>query len=188
MNALVYVKCRHLTILKVTGKISVVIYSLLFLDNRLLFWKIFKFLLVILTNDWLFSDIASWYLKITSCRWLKENNRLIFPITGIDNQGKKQNKKHFIELKPLILMSNGAKLAVAPVARATPLFLPRPEIIYIYVLHFSAPPLTYFVRAIPPLSPDWRHCWWVRCCCIIFSFLEDCVRPIAGNRTLVGLW
>ena len=41
-------------------------------------------------------------------------------------------------------MFNGAKLAVASVARATPLFLPRPEIIYINVLHYSA--------------PDWRHC------------------------------
>ena len=41
----------------------------------------------------------------------------------------------------------GAKLAVAPVARATPLFLPRPEIIYINVLHYSAPPeLIYFVQ------------------------------------------
>ena len=26
------------------------------------------------------------------------------------------------------------------------------------VLHFSAPPRTYLVRATPPLSPDWRHC------------------------------
>ena len=32
-------------------------------------------------------------------------------------------------------MSNGAKLAVASVARATPLFLPRPEIIYINYLY-----------------------------------------------------
>ena len=43
-------------------------------------------------------------------------------------------------------MSNGAKLAVASVAR-TPLFLPRPEIIYINVLHYSAPPeLIYYVQ------------------------------------------
>ena len=46
------------------------------------------------------------------------------------------------------------KLAVA---RAPPLFLPRPEIIYIYVLHFSAPPWTNLVRAPPPLSPDRRY-------------------------------
>ena len=42
---------------------------------------------------------------------------------------------------------NGAKLAVASVARATLLFLPRPEIIYINVLHYSAPPeLIYYVQ------------------------------------------
>ena len=51
----------------------------------------------------------------------------------------------------------GAKLAVAPVARATPLFLPRPEIIYINVLHFSAPPRTYLVSATPLFRPLWRH-------------------------------
>ena len=54
-------------------------------------------------------------------------------------------------------MYNGAKLAVASVARATPLFLPRPEIIYINVLHYSAPPRTYLLRATPPLCPNWRH-------------------------------
>ena len=52
---------------------------------------------------------------------------------------------------------NGAKLAVASVACATPLSLPRPEIIYINVLHYSAPPRTYLLRATPPLCPDWRH-------------------------------
>ena len=52
---------------------------------------------------------------------------------------------------------NGAKLGVAPVARAPPLFLPRPELKYIYVLHTSAPPRTYLVRATLLLSPDWRH-------------------------------
>ena len=42
---------------------------------------------------------------------------------------------------------NGAKLAVASVARATPLFLPFPKIIYINVLHYSAPPeLIYYVQ------------------------------------------
>ena len=54
-------------------------------------------------------------------------------------------------------MSNGAKLAVASVARATLLFLPRPEIIYINVLHYSAPPRTYLLRATLPLYPVWRH-------------------------------
>ena len=57
-------------------------------------------------------------------------------------------------------MSNGTKLAVAPVARATPLFLPRPEIIYIKVVHYSAPPRTYLLRATLPFCPDWRH--WFR--------------------------
>ena len=51
---------------------------------------------------------------------------------------------------------NGA-IAVASVARATPLFLPRPEIMYINVLDYSAPPRTYLLRATPPLCPDWRH-------------------------------
>ena len=52
---------------------------------------------------------------------------------------------------------NGAKLAVASVARATPLFLPRPEIIYINVVHYSAPPRTYLLRATPLFRPLWRH-------------------------------
>ena len=41
----------ELTILKIAGKISVIIYSLLFLDNSLLFWKIVNFLLVILKKN-----------------------------------------------------------------------------------------------------------------------------------------
>ena len=64
----------------------------------------------------------------------------------------------FMFVQPLhMYMSNGAKLAVASVARATPLFLPCPEIIYINVLHYSAPPRTYLLRATPPLCPDWRQ-------------------------------
>ena len=55
-------------------------------------------------------------------------------------------------------MRNGAKLAIASVARATPLFLPRPEIIYINLLHYSALPQTYLLHATPPLCPDWHHC------------------------------
>ena len=35
------------------------------------------------TNNRQFSNITSFYLKITSCRWLKENNRLLFSVTGI---------------------------------------------------------------------------------------------------------
>ena len=57
----------------------------------------------------------------------------------------------------------GAKLAVAPVARATPLFLPCPEIIYINVLHYYAPPRTYLVPATLLLSPDWRHWLFLFC-------------------------
>ena len=55
------------TILKITSKISVVIYCLLFLDNSLLCWKVVNFLLVILTNNQLFFNITSCYLKMTSC-------------------------------------------------------------------------------------------------------------------------
>ena len=58
----------------------------------------------------------------------------------------------------IYFMLNGAKLGVAAVARATPLFLPRPEIMYINMLHISAPPRTYLVCTPPVLSPDWRHC------------------------------
>ena len=54
-------------------------------------------------------------------------------------------------------MTNGAKLGVAAVACATPLFLPRLEIMYINMLHISAPPRTYLVYAPLVLSPDWRH-------------------------------
>ena len=55
-------------------------------------------------------------------------------------------------------ITNGAKLGVAAVAHATPLFLPRPKIMYINMLHISAPPArTYLVCATPVLSPDWRH-------------------------------
>ena len=54
----------------------------------------------------------------------------------------------------LLKIYNGAKLGVAPVAHAPPLFLPRPELKYMYVLHTSAPPRTYLVRATLHLSPD----------------------------------
>ena len=54
-------------------------------------------------------------------------------------------------------MAPNMKLAVASVAHATPRFLPRLEIIYINVLHYSAPPQTYLLRATLLLSPDWRH-------------------------------
>ena len=56
-------------------------------------------------------------------------------------------------------ITKGAHLMGAVGALAPKVFLPRPEIIYIYVLHFSALPRTYLVRATSPLSPDWRH--WV---------------------------
>ena len=54
-------------------------------------------------------------------------------------------------------MAPNLKLAVASVAHATPRFLPRLEIIYINVLHYSAPPQTYLPCATPPLCPHWRH-------------------------------
>ena len=53
--------------------------------------EIFYFLLDILTNNLLFSDIPSIFLKITSCRWLKENNRLSFSVRGIHDQGLSQS-------------------------------------------------------------------------------------------------
>ena len=46
-----------------------------------------------LTNNQLFSYITSCYLKITSCRWLRENNRLLFSVAGIDDQGHNYPKK-----------------------------------------------------------------------------------------------
>ena len=58
-----------------------------------------------------------------------------------------------------MIIINGAKLGVA---RAPPLFLPRPELKYIYVLHTSAPPRTYLVRATLLLSPDWRQVGFFR--------------------------
>ena len=66
---------------------------------------------------------------------------------------KVQAEQHCVKSRDIL---NGAKLGVAPVARAPPLFLPRPELKYIYVLHTSAPPRTYLVRATLLLSPDWQ--------------------------------
>ncbi len=44
-------------------------------------------------------------------------------------------------------MAPNLKLAVASVTHATPRFLPRPEIIYINVLHYSAlPKLIYYMQ------------------------------------------
>ena len=58
-------------------------------------------------------------------------------------------------------MSNGAHLTSATSAIAPPLFLPRPEIMYIYIcapLFLSRPePRTYLVSAPPLLSPDGRQ-------------------------------
>ena len=38
-----------------------------------------NFWLVIFANNWLFSDITSCYLKISSCRWLKKITGCYFP-------------------------------------------------------------------------------------------------------------
>ena len=66
---------------------------------------------------------------------------------------------HIIRIFTLMQICIGAKLGVAAVARATPLFLPppHPEIMYINMLQICAPPRTYLVCAPPVLSPDWRH-------------------------------
>ena len=76
-----------------------------------------------------------------------------------------------------LIIFNGAKLGVAPVARAPPLFLPRPELKYIYVLHTSAPPRTYLVRATLLLSPDWRH-WKLAFRKAEYSVLHITVGPL----------
>ena len=70
------IDCRNIDCLCLLWEIAacyfyVVIYSLLYLDNSLLCWKIVNFFLVILTNNRLFSDITGCYLKIASCRWLQ---------------------------------------------------------------------------------------------------------------------
>ena len=61
-----------------------------------------------------------------------------------------QNDKKFFKCTIRNAIYNGAKLGVA---LAPPLFLPRPELKYIYVFHTSAPPRTYLVRATLLLSP-----------------------------------
>ena len=71
------------TILKITGKISQVI--------CLLFLIIVDFLLVICQNNNMLCIYIyvpnRLFLEITSFRWQEENNRLLFSVTGIDNQG-----------------------------------------------------------------------------------------------------
>ena len=89
----------------------------------------------------------------------------------------------------LILIFIGAKLAVAPVARATPLFLPRPEIIYINVLHFSAPPRTYLVSATPLFRPLWRHCLYYQFLvgvpiCVLTGFILFKKKSVLYSRGL----
>ena len=61
------------------------------------------------------------------------------------NQIKNNSPAPVINIYKYIV--NGAKLAVASVARATPLFLPFPKIIYINVLHyFALPELICYVQ------------------------------------------
>ena len=74
------------TILKiVTGKISLVIRSLQFWQVTGCYGTKVNFLLVILANNWLFSNSSLLFPKITSFRWQEENNRLLFSIIGIDD-------------------------------------------------------------------------------------------------------
>ena len=54
-------------------------------------------------------------------------------------------------------INNGAKLGVAAVARAPPLFLPRPEFILISAPIFLPRAELIYIHAPPLLSPDWRH-------------------------------
>ena len=84
--------CLELTILKIIGKISVVIYSLEFV-----IWICY------VRNSWFFAcylDKKNCYLKIASCRWLNENNRLLFSVTGIDDQGL----KYKVDIYPLLFI------------------------------------------------------------------------------------
>ena len=64
--------------MKITSKISLVIYILLF-------WKIFDFLLPICQNK---KQKIDYFLKKSS-RWQEENNRLLFSLTGREDQGLK---------------------------------------------------------------------------------------------------
>ena len=87
---------------------------------------------------------------------IKDKEQLVLIKTHF-SEDQKYNFGHLTQSNPSLIII-GAKLAVAPVARATPLFLPRPEIIYINVVHYSAPPRTYLLRATPLFRPLWRHC------------------------------
>ena len=51
-------------------------------------------------------------------------------------------------------MCNGAKLGFAPVARAPPLFPPRPKIVYINVLHFVCPTPNLFSKCTTTFKPQ----------------------------------
>ena len=64
------------------------------LENSQLFDKIAS------KKNRLFSNITGCYPKIASCRWLHENNRLLFPITGIDDQGL-----YKVILRPILFFS-----------------------------------------------------------------------------------
>ena len=83
MQVLALIIENRLPILKITGKISEVI--------CLLFLIIVDFLLVTCQNN----NMLCIYIyvpnrlfsEITSFRWHEENNRLLFFVTGIDNQG-----------------------------------------------------------------------------------------------------
>ena len=68
-----------------------------------------------------------------------------------------QGFRHIIRIFTLMQICIGAKLGVAAVARATPLFCPtHPKIMYINTLHISAPPQNYLVCGV--VSPDWHQC------------------------------
>ena len=81
-----------------------------------------------------------------------------------------------------ICMNNGAKLGVAPVARAPPLFLPRPELNYLHICapHFCPAPnlfSTCNTAFEPRLAPLCMNYVLVPPCqihsCIYYSHFQD---------------
>ena len=76
------------------------------------YWKIVNFLLAILTNNWLFSNSSLLFSKMISFRWQEENNRLLFSITGIDDQGitnKYENVCNWSTINKVLMIKNPLK-------------------------------------------------------------------------------
>ena len=73
-------------------------------------------------------------------------------------------------------ITNGAHLTSATSAIAPPLFLPRPEIMYIYVLHFFCPAPNIFSKCTTTFKLRWAP---MQLCSNTSEFLEtDCFLTI----------